>query len=109
MRALLTQTFMTALLAGGIVAGVPLMFTALGESISERAGVLNIGLEGMMLLGAYAGFVGAYKGGSIWVGFLTGMAGGMADGLWADDRPRRPLDRRGGAAPPLHAGERPPG
>ena len=63
------------------MAGVPLMFTALGESISERAGVLNIGLEGMMLLGAYAGFVGAYKGGSIWVGFLTGMAGGMAGAL----------------------------
>jgi len=36
------------------------MFTALGETISERAGVLNIGLEGMMLLGAYVGFLGAY-------------------------------------------------
>jgi simple sugar transport system permease protein len=52
------------------------MFTALGETISERAGVLNIGLEGMMLLGAYAGYLGAHYGGSIWVGFLVGIAGG---------------------------------
>jgi ABC-type uncharacterized transport system permease subunit len=38
---LLTQDFLTALLAGGILAGVPLLFAALGEMISERAGVLN--------------------------------------------------------------------
>jgi len=40
-----TQIFWTSALAGGLLAGVPIMFTALGESISERAGVLNIGLE----------------------------------------------------------------
>jgi ABC-type uncharacterized transport system permease subunit len=71
-----TQVFWTTLLAGGLLAGVPLMFTALGETISERAGVLNIGLEGMMLLGAYFGFLGAYYGHSIWLGYLTGMAAG---------------------------------
>ena len=49
------------------------MFTALGETISERAGVLNLGLEGMMLLGAYLGFLGAYYGHSAWLGFLLGM------------------------------------
>jgi len=77
-----TQIFWTSALAGGLVAGVPLMFTALGESISERAGVLNIGLEGMMLLGAYVGFLGAYYGGSEWVGYLTGMlAGVLASGF----------------------------
>jgi ABC-type uncharacterized transport system permease subunit len=53
------------------------MFTALGESISERAGVLNIGLEGMMLLGAYTGFLGAYYGHSVWLGYLTGLVGGV--------------------------------
>jgi simple sugar transport system permease protein len=72
-----TQVFWTSVIAGGLLAGVPLMFTALGETISERAGVLNIGLEGMMLLGAYLGFVGAHYTGSVWVGFLTGIAGGM--------------------------------
>ncbi len=78
----LTQVFWTSLLAGGLVAGVPLMFTALGEAISERAGVLNIGLEGMMLLGAYAGFLGAYYGHSEWVGYLTGMAAGAGASLF---------------------------
>ena len=72
-----TQVFWTSVLAGGLLAGVPLMFTALGEAISERAGVLNIGLEGMMLVGAYVGFLGAYYGHSMWFGYLGGMAAGM--------------------------------
>ena len=72
-----TQVFWTSVLAGGLLAGVPLMFTALGEAISERAGVLNIGLEGMMLVGAYAGFLGAYYGHSMWLGYLGGMGAGM--------------------------------
>ena len=74
---ILTNVFWTSVVAGGLLAGVPLMFTALGETISERAGVLNIGLEGMMLLGAYVGFLGAYYSHSAWVGFLTGALGGM--------------------------------
>lgn len=72
-----TQIFWTSALAGGLLAGVPLMFTALGESISERAGVLNIGLEGMMLAGAYCGFLGAYYGDSQWVGYLAGIGAGI--------------------------------
>jgi ABC-type uncharacterized transport system permease subunit len=77
-----TQVFWTSVIAGGLLAGVPLMFTALGETISERAGVLNIGLEGMMLLGAYLGFLGAHYTGSVWVGFLTGIAGGMIGSIF---------------------------
>jgi general nucleoside transport system permease protein len=77
-----TQLFWTSVVAGGMLYGVPLMFTALGETISERAGVLNIGLEGMMLLGAYAGFLGTYHSGSVWVGFLTGILGGMLGSLF---------------------------
>jgi ABC-type uncharacterized transport system permease subunit len=72
-----TQIFWTSAIAGGLLAGVPLMFTALGEAISERAGVLNIGLEGMMLAGAYCGFLGAYYGNSQWIGYLTGIGAGM--------------------------------
>ena len=72
-----TDVFWTSVVAGGLLAGIPLMFTALGETISEQAGVLNIGLEGMMLLGAYVGFLGAYYGGSSWVGFLSGVGAGM--------------------------------
>ncbi len=74
---LVTNVFWTSVVAGGLIAGVPLMLTALGETISERAGVLNIGLEGMMLVGAYAGFLGAYYGHSVWLGYLAGMGAGM--------------------------------
>lgn len=77
MNGLLTESFLTALVSGGIVAAIPLLFTALGESVSERSGVLNIGLEGMMLLGAYLGFLAAYELHSIWLGFLAGIAGGL--------------------------------
>jgi simple sugar transport system permease protein len=76
-----TQIFWTSALAGGRLAGVPIMFTALGESISERAGVLNIGLEGMMLAGAYCGFLGAYYGNTQWLGYLTGAGAGMLASL----------------------------
>jgi simple sugar transport system permease protein len=76
-----TQIFWTSAIAGGLLAGLPLMFTALGEAISERAGVLNIGLEGMMLVGAYCGFLGAYYGGNQWIGYLCGIGAGMLASL----------------------------
>ena len=71
-----SKAVLTSLIAGGVLAGVPLLLTALGESISERAGVLNLGLEGMMLLGAYIGFIGAYYGHSEVLGFVLGAVGG---------------------------------
>ncbi len=69
---------MVSLLFGAVTAGLPLLLAGLGEQISEKAGVLNIGLEGMMLVGAYTGFVATYHTGSFWLGFLAGGAGGMA-------------------------------
>lgn len=72
---------LTALVAGAILAGAPMMFAALGELVSQRAGVLNIGLEGMMLMGAYAGFVAAYHGGDEWLGFGAGMLAGAGVAL----------------------------
>ncbi|MBV8940236.1 MAG: ABC transporter permease [Solirubrobacterales bacterium] len=76
-----SKAVLTSLVAGGLLAGVPLMFTALGETISERSGVLNLGLEGMMLLGAYVGFVVAYYVHSQTLGFVAGMAGGTLGGV----------------------------
>lgn len=73
-----TTDVLTALIAGGILAGVPLMFAALGEMVSERAGVLNIGIEGTMLVGAYVGFVAAFHSGSTTLGFLAGAGAGAA-------------------------------
>jgi ABC-type uncharacterized transport system permease subunit len=78
MEGLLTQPFLTALLFGAVTAGIPLLLAGLGEQISEKAGVLNIGIEGMMLFGAYTGFVAAYYSGSFSIGFVAGGLGGAA-------------------------------
>lgn len=78
MGGLYSHAFIAALIAGAITAAIPLLLAGLGEQMSEKAGVLNIGIEGMMIFGAYTGFVGAYYSGSIWLGFLTGAAGGIA-------------------------------
>ena len=72
---------LTALVSGAILVCVPLLFASLGELVSERGGVLNIGLEGMMLMGAYAGFVAAYHGGNVWLGFGAGMLAGAGVSL----------------------------
>jgi simple sugar transport system permease protein len=77
MSNLFTEPVLTALVSGALLSMVPLMFAALAESISEQAGVLNIGLEGMLLFGAYAGFNGALYIHSAWVGLLFGALGGM--------------------------------
>jgi len=81
MESLLTQPFLTALLFGAVTAGVPLLLAGLGEQISEKAGVLNIGIEGMMLFGAYTGFVAAYYTGSFTLGFIGGGIGGAVVAL----------------------------
>jgi simple sugar transport system permease protein len=78
MNGLLTAAFLSSLFGGAVVAGVPLLLAGLGELVSEKAGVLNIGIEGMMLAGAYAGFVVAYDTGSMEVGFVAGVLAGMA-------------------------------
>jgi len=76
MADLLSETFLTALVAGGVLAAMPLLFASLGETISEQAGVLNVGLEGMMLAGAYGGFVVALETDSTWLGLGAGTAVG---------------------------------
>lgn len=81
MDALFTAAFLTALLYGVVTAGVPLLLAGLGEQISEKAGVLNIGIEGMMLAGAYAGFAVALGSGSLWLGFLAGALAGVVVAL----------------------------
>lgn len=78
MSGLFTQAFITVLLFGAVTAAVPLLLAGLGEQMSEKTGVLNIGIEGMMITGAYAGFVGAFYSESLWFGFLTGGLAGLA-------------------------------
>jgi simple sugar transport system permease protein len=67
-----------AMLAATIAAATPLVFAALGELVAERAGVLNLGVEGMMLVGALAGFATAATSGSVWLGAVAGAAAGAA-------------------------------
>jgi simple sugar transport system permease protein len=60
---------------------IPLLFPSLGGLISQKAGVFNFGLEGMMLCGAYFGYYGSYVTGSPWIGLLLGMISGGLLGL----------------------------
>ena len=64
-------------LAAAIRIATPLLFAALGGILSERAGVFAVGLEGMMLAGAFAGVVATYGTGMVAVGLLASLAGGM--------------------------------
>jgi simple sugar transport system permease protein len=72
----LDTVFNTTLIAQTFGFATPLVFGAIAGMFSERSGVVNIGLEGMMLMGAFWGVYGADKGGSWVVGLLVGMASG---------------------------------
>ncbi|MEW9921078.1 ABC transporter permease [Marimonas sp. MJW-29] len=74
---LLSASFWTA----AIRIASPLIFAALGELICERAGVLNLGIEGIMVVGAFAGWMAVYLGAGLWVGVAVAMASGMLFGL----------------------------
>lgn len=71
-----TEAFLITLFLGAVMAGIPLLLAGLGEQLSEKAGVLNIGLEGMILAGAYAGFLAAWASGSTALGFMGGAGAG---------------------------------
>jgi simple sugar transport system permease protein len=61
------------ILQAGVASGTVLLFATIGEIFSERSGILNLGLEGMMLIGAMSGFSTALVTGSPWLGVLAGM------------------------------------
>ena len=67
----------TAFVASTMRLAVPLILAGTGEVISERAGILNIGLEGMMLMGAFTSVLAADVTGDPWLGALAGALGGM--------------------------------
>lgn len=64
------------ILTAAIKAGTPILFAALGELLTERAGVLNLGVEGMMLIGAVTGFLATVKTHNLLVGIISAMAAG---------------------------------
>lgn len=72
------HSFIISVLSTGIVLGTPLLFAALGEILSERAGVMNLGVEGMMLIGAVSGFAVAVNTQNQWWGIVAALlAGGL--------------------------------
>ncbi len=77
----MTAEFIISLLAGLVRIAIPISFAALAGVLSERAGVINMGLEGMMLMGSFFSVVGSYYSGSAWVGLLVGMLAGLVMGL----------------------------
>ena len=68
----------TAILLTIVTASTPLLLAAAGELVVERAGVLNLGVEGMMVMGAACGFAVAFGTGNIWLGVAGGILAGMA-------------------------------
>jgi ABC-type uncharacterized transport system permease subunit len=60
--------------ATAVASGTPILLAGLGELVAERSGVLNLGVEGMMLVGALSGFAAAHASGSAWVGVAAAVA-----------------------------------
>jgi ABC-type uncharacterized transport system permease subunit len=72
---------MTTFLAAAIVAGTPLLFATLGEILIERVGNLNLGVEGMMLMGAVIGFLVGLNTGNVFAALIGAMVAGAFGGL----------------------------
>ena len=81
MSALVDIAFISGLIGATMRMATPIIFATLGEILSERAGVLNLGIEGIMLMGAMTGFLVTFSSGSIWLGVLAAAGVGMLLGL----------------------------
>ncbi|MCL5075822.1 MAG: ABC transporter permease [Chloroflexi bacterium] len=81
LAAILSLNFLIEYLTASLRMATPLLFASSGEVLSERAGVLNIGLEGMMLTGAFAGALGALYTNDPGIGLLCALIGGGLMGL----------------------------
>lgn len=77
LEGILSASFFVGLLASSVRLATPLLLAALGETFAERAGVLNIGVEGIMIVGALAGFLAGHFSGSPWLGALAGCLAGI--------------------------------
>ena len=75
---MLDAGFVSSLLASSIRAGTPLLYATLGETLTERSGILNLGVEGIMITGAFTGFAVSVLTGNPWLGVLFAGFAGMA-------------------------------
>ncbi len=76
-----TASVLVATLASGIRLATPFLLAALGETVGQRAGVLNLGVEGVMLIGAYAAYITALRTGSVLAGVLAAVGAGALMGI----------------------------
>jgi len=74
----MNESLLISIIIGISIASVPLIFAAIGELVVERSGVLNLGVEGMMIVGALLGFVVQFHTGSPFIAVLAALLGGMA-------------------------------
>jgi general nucleoside transport system permease protein len=81
MSEFLTASVLIATVASGIRLAVPFLLAALGETMAQRSGVLNLGVEGVMLLGAFGAYYTVLQTDSIWLGVVVGTAVGVVLGL----------------------------
>src|SRR5512146_2274463 len=75
------DAFLIGLFAATLRVATPLIFGTLGELFCERSGILNLGIEGTMFLGAFVGFAVAFYSQSLWLGFAVAVLGGVLAGL----------------------------
>lgn len=78
---LLTPAVLVGIAYSGIRLATPYLYATLGETIGQLSGVLNLGVEGMMLMGAFAGFLLTFRTGDPWIGVLAAILTGAALGL----------------------------
>ncbi len=81
MNQLFTEAVLVAIVASGIRLAVPLLLASLGEMFGQRSGVLNLGVDGIMLLGAFTGYYAVLRSGNVWFGLVAGAAVGVLMGL----------------------------
>lgn len=77
----LTEAVLVGILASGIRLATPYLYASIGETFSQRSGVLNLGVEGQMLLGAFAAFYVSFTTGNLWFGMLAAIITGLLMGL----------------------------
>ncbi|HRT31117.1 MAG TPA: ABC transporter permease, partial [Anaerolineae bacterium] len=78
---LLTAQVLLGILTSGIRLATPYLYAAIGETFGQRSGVLNLGVEGQMLVGAFAAFYVARRTGSLWLGVAAALFVGALMGL----------------------------
>jgi len=78
---ILDATLITGVLSATMRLATPLIYGTIGENFSERAGVLNLGIEGMMLMGASTGFLVGYSSGNLWLGVIAAAMIGVLLGM----------------------------